>query len=71
MKINRPRCAGYVIRLEEQSAARRVLVAVVEGRKQRGKPKLRWEDSMMEDARKWGRETGGMLQGMETAGTSF
>jgi hypothetical protein len=40
--------------LEEQSAARRVFVAVVEGRRQRGRPKLRWEDGMMDDARKLG-----------------
>jgi hypothetical protein len=70
-KINRLRWAGHVIRLEEQSAARRVLVAVAEGRRQRGRPKLRWQDGVMEDARKLGRETGGMLQGIGTAGGSF
>jgi hypothetical protein len=32
--------------------AKRVLVAVVEGRRQRGRPKLRWEDGVTEDARK-------------------
>ena len=49
--------------MEEQSATRRVLVAVVEGRRQRGRPKLRWEDGVMEDARKLGeREVGGMLR---------
>ena len=53
-KINRLRWAGHVIRLEEQSPARRVLVAVVEGRRQRGRPKLRWENGVMEDARKLG-----------------
>jgi hypothetical protein len=53
IKINRLRWAGHVIRLEEQSPARRVLVAIVEGRK-RGRPKLRWEDGVMEDARKLG-----------------
>jgi len=35
---------------------KRVLVAVVEGRRQRGIPKLRWEDGVTEDARKLGGE---------------
>jgi hypothetical protein len=43
-----------IIRLEEQSPIRRVLIAVVEGRRQRGRPKLRWEDGVMDDARKVG-----------------
>ena len=71
VKINRLKWAGHVIRVEEQSATRRVLVAAVEGRRQRGMPKLRWEDGVMEDARKLGREIGGMLQGIRTAGKSF
>ena len=37
-------------------------VAVVEGRRQKGRPKLRWEDGVMEDVRKLGRETGGMCK---------
>ena len=64
IKINRLKWAGHVIRMEEQSPTRRVLVAVVEGRRQRGRPQLRWEDGVMEDARKLGREIGGMLQGI-------
>jgi hypothetical protein len=52
--MNRLRRAGHVIRLEEQSPTRRVLPAVVEGRRQRGRPKLRWEDGVMDDARKLG-----------------
>ena len=48
IKINCLRWAGQVTGLEEQSAA------VVEGRRQRGRPKLRWEDGVMEDARKLG-----------------
>jgi hypothetical protein len=55
IKINRLRWAGHVIRLEEQSPGRRFLVAVVEGRRQRGRPKLRWEDGVMDDARKLGK----------------
>jgi hypothetical protein len=53
IKINRLRWAGHVIR-REQSPTRRVLTAVVEGRRQRGRPKLRWEDGVMDDARKLG-----------------
>jgi len=72
IKINRLRWAGHVIRLEEQSPARRFLVAVVEGRRQRVRPKLRWEDGVMDDARNLeGGGTGGMLQGIGTAGGSF
>jgi hypothetical protein len=52
IKINRLRWAGHAIRLEEQNPAKRVIVAVVEGRRQRGSPKLRWEDGVREDARK-------------------
>jgi len=40
--------------MEEQSPTRRVLVAVVEGRRQRCRPKLRWEDGVTEDAGKLG-----------------
>jgi len=40
--------------MEEQSATRRVLVAAVEGRRQWGRPKLRWEYGVVEDARKLG-----------------
>ena len=54
IKINRLKCAGHVIRMEEQSPTRRVLVAVVEGRRQMGRPKLRWEDGVKEDARNLG-----------------
>jgi len=34
--------------MEEHSPTRRVLVAVVEGRRQSGRPKLRWEDGVTE-----------------------
>ena len=56
MNFNPLKWAGHVIRLEEQSPARRVLVAVVEGRRQRGRPKLRWEDGVMEDGMRLGGE---------------
>ena len=40
--------------MEEKSAKSGVLVGAVEGRRQSGRPKLRWEDGVMEDARKLG-----------------
>jgi uncharacterized protein YegP (UPF0339 family) len=54
IKINHLRWAGHVIRLEEQNPARRVFAAVVEARRQKGRPKLRWEDGVMGDAKKLG-----------------
>jgi len=38
--------------MEEQSTTRRVLIAVVEGKRQSGRPKLGWKDGVMEDSRK-------------------
>ena len=54
VKINRLKWAGHVICMEEHSPTKRVLVAVVEGGRQRGRLKLRWGDGVMEDARKLG-----------------
>jgi hypothetical protein len=54
IKINRLSWAGHVIRLEEQNPARRLFAAVVEGRLQKGRPKLRWEDGVTSDAKKLG-----------------
>ena len=54
IEINLLNWAGHVIRMEEQSAKRGVVIAVVEGRRQSARPKLRWEDGVMEDARKLG-----------------
>jgi hypothetical protein len=43
----------------------------VEGRRQRGRPKLRWKDGVMDDARKLREKTGGMLHGIRMAGRRF
>ena len=51
IKINRLRWAGHVIRLEEQNPARRFFAAVAEGRRQKGRPKLRWEDGVTGDVK--------------------
>jgi hypothetical protein len=56
IQVNRLRWAGHVNRLDEQSATRRILVAVVEGKRQKGRPKPRWEDGVMDDARKLGKK---------------
>ena len=53
-KINRLRWARHIIRLEEQNPARRVFATVVEERKQKGRPKLRWKDGVTGDAKKLG-----------------
>jgi hypothetical protein len=53
-KINHIRWAGHVIRPEEQNPARRVFAAVVEETRQKGRPKLRWEDGVTGDAKKLG-----------------
>jgi hypothetical protein len=71
IKVNRLRWAGHVIRLEEQSPARRVFVAVVEGKRQRGRPKLRWEDGVMDGARTLGERNWRNAAGTRTAGGSF
>ena len=53
VKMNRLKWAEHVIGMEEQSNTRRVLVAVVEGRRHRGRPKLRWEDAWKLGERNW------------------
>jgi len=40
--------------MDEKNPARRVLFAVVEGRRQRRRQKLRWEDGVTEDAKNLG-----------------
>ena len=40
--------------MEDQNPARRVFAAVVEGRRQNGRSKLRWEDGVTGDAKKLG-----------------
>ena len=57
--------------MEEQSPARRVLVVVVEGRRQRDRPKLRWEDRVTDDARKLGERNWTNVARIGTAGGSF
>ena len=53
IKINQLKWTGQAIRMVEQVPTRRVLAVVVEGRRQRGMQKLRWEDGVMEETRKF------------------
>ena len=54
IKISSLMWAGHVIRLEDQNPARRVFAAVVEGRRQKGRPKQRCENGVTGDAKKLG-----------------
>ena len=54
VKISSLKWAGHVIGMEEQSTTRRVLSAVVGGKRQSGGPKLGWEDGVTEDSRRLG-----------------
>jgi len=71
IKINRLKWTRHAIRMEEQSPTKTVLVAVVEGGRQKGRQKLRWEEVRWKIPGSWWREIGGMLQGIGTAGRSF
>jgi len=50
----RLRWAGHVIRQDDDDLSRRVLLSEPGGKRPRGRPKLRWEDGMKEDAAKLG-----------------
>lgn len=51
IKMGRLRWAGHVIRLEDSRPAIRVLRYEPGGSRRRGRPKIRWEDGIREDAR--------------------
>ena len=53
-KLSRLRWAGHVIRQDDDDLSRRVLLSEPGGKRPRGRPRLRWEDGMKEDAAKLG-----------------
>jgi hypothetical protein len=60
IKINRLHWAGHVMRMSDERITRRVFIARPEGKRGIGRPKMRWRDSVDQDAealgeRNWGR----------------
>jgi len=53
-KLSRSRWAGHVIRQDDDDLSRRVLLSEPGGKRPRGRPRLRWEDGVKEDAAKLG-----------------
>ena len=54
IRTQRLRWLGHLARMSEESVAKRVFERNPEGRRGRGRPKLRWKDSVLEDYQKLG-----------------
>ncbi|XP_043064095.1 uncharacterized protein LOC122320085 [Drosophila ficusphila] len=48
VKIHRLRWLGHIARMEEDAPARKVFDAVIVGKRRRGRPRMRWQDQVME-----------------------
>ncbi|XP_020806218.1 uncharacterized protein LOC110182509 [Drosophila serrata] len=48
VKIQRLRWLGHIARMEEDAPARKVFDAVIVGKRRRGRPRIRWQDQVME-----------------------
>jgi hypothetical protein len=48
-KLSRLRWAGYVICQDDDDLSRGVLLSELGGKRPRGRPRLRWEDGVVED----------------------
>jgi hypothetical protein len=53
-KLSRLRWAGHVIRQDDDDLSRRILLIEPGGKRLRGRPRLRWEDVVKDDAAKLG-----------------
>jgi hypothetical protein len=53
-KLSRLRWAGHVIRQDDDDLSRIVLLSEPGGKRQRGRPRLRWEDGVEEDVARLG-----------------
>jgi len=54
MKTRRMRWAGYTTRMGDRRGAYRVSVEKADGRRTRGRPRLRWEDNIKMDLQEMG-----------------
>jgi hypothetical protein len=50
IKLSKLRWAGHVMRLNDNDPDRKVLMSQPGGSRSKGRPKLRWEDQVAEDA---------------------
>jgi hypothetical protein len=53
-KLSRLRWAGHVIRQDDDDLSRRALLSELGGKRPRGRPRLRWEDGVEENAARLG-----------------
>ena len=49
IRVQRLRWLGHLARMNDENVAKRVFERNPEGRRRRGRPKLRWKDSVLED----------------------
>jgi hypothetical protein len=49
MKVARIRWLGHLVRMEENSPCKKIMFSQHEGSRKRGRPKLRWLDSVLKD----------------------
>ena len=54
IKIGRLEWIGHVIRMNETRSVKKIFEGKLEGRKGRGRPRLRWIDDVEDDLRKLG-----------------
>jgi hypothetical protein len=54
IKINRLRWAGHVIRRENEEIIKRIMLAKPEGKRKKGRPRMRWMDGVKKVLRNLG-----------------
>ena len=54
IRVQRLRWLGHLARMNDENVAKRVFERNPEGCRRRGRPKLRWKDSVLEDYQKLG-----------------
>jgi hypothetical protein len=54
IRITRLRWAGYIVRMQDNLPCKKITLDKPEGRRQVGRPNLKWMDGMMRDAERLG-----------------